>query len=198
MSQSSSATANFRLKFSLSKDLEIVLHLHWLEENRQVKLLHKVWPTSPEEIEALALALFPLYRARKTRLATLAHITKRRRERYYKKLMPDVQEHTIQSNSRPGIFHIVKQVDKGKTIRFECSCEHWHWRCKQTGEHCDHIREVLGEAKEKPVTMQHRIIPLLKLKIGRTLRTFDCDVFLEEAFQHQVTRAIQRLMLTSG
>ena len=185
--------ANFRLKFSLSKDLEIVLHLHWVEENRQVKLLHRVWPTSPEEIETLARTLFPLYRARQTRIEALAHITKIRRERYYKKLMPDVKEHTVPSNSRPGIFHTVKQVDKGKKLRFECTCEHWHWKCKRDGTHCDHIREVLGEAKEKPVAMQHRIVPLLKLKIGRTLRTFDCDEFLEESFQHQVTRGIKRL-----
>ncbi len=179
---------SFKLKFRIDELGDFALDIVWVERGLAAPIPPDKWPTCSEDIDQLAYETFAGLRVLRKKAKRDKETKQKKLDAYYKKLVPEEDEWAIPSDSR-DIDHIVRAIDKGKGIKYTCTCENYHWEHKRAGTHCKHIRKVLQGLGETETDPKVKIVFTpwkLRYKIERTLRTFDCDQFLEEKFAEDI------------
>lgn len=187
--------ANLKLSFTPELELEVL----WVETGQRSIVPPEFWPQSPEELRALAIALFPRYQMRLRGARGKERRRLKARERYYKKLVPQQEEFEVQSKS--GKTYKITVIDRGKGRNFHCNCPDYVFRKRRSGTYCKHIVEWLKE-KKHPAAEEIAVVdkrptfqrpPELWKYINGTLRTGDID--MEEEFEATIRRKTRQLEL---
>lgn len=182
--------ATFKLGFTEDFSTSIL----WVEtgDTAIIPAGYPLW--SPEDIKNAAIACFPMYGLK---LQTYARKLKEKeewRERYYKKLVPEVEKFKFPSYSEPGVFHTITVIDRGRGRNIHCSC----WPYVRTKRRCDHIYGWL-ELKEHPVAEELAVyrgpskhkMPSLWQVMNRTLLSMDTNESTAKSFVRSVRNKLQ-------
>ena len=179
-------------KMSFNEELELVMT--W-KETGQTGIVPSNFPINgPQDVKKVARALFPQY---DMQVMTWRRKQQQRKiwlDKYFLKLVPEVEKFKFPSFSQSGKFYEITVVDRGRGRRIHCSC----WPYIKTGVRCDHIYGWL-KLKEHPVAEELAVydgpskclIPSLTLAINRTLRTGDTNREHEKKFTASVRRKLR-------
>jgi hypothetical protein len=188
--------STFRLKFRLDDLGEIHLDIRWVEGKETKTIPPEHWPVDSDDMESVQKALFPYWHLKMKAAKARAKVAKNKLKRAIAKLTP--KERRVKVKSRDtGKIYIITSIANEKGRKIKCTCEDFIWRRKNIGSHCKHITAWLkskGQLKPKDTTLPDtKKIRKLWYRVKRTLRTYDCDEFLEEEFAEGIKNDCCRL-----